>query len=141
MPMPEQKNRLQLNCEDLEGPHLHISRSSRETTVHFAILKATSLQISAKPSYHYMGDDMVERMNRTLLNLPCSYIHTTRDWDQLLPYTHHKTKLSSTGLSPHQVLFGYNPPYSKHECTHKQLNLIVIMNKFNRMEGSSKQPY
>jgi len=52
-------------------------------------------------------------MNRTLLNMLRTYVERAGDWEehlQLLLFAYHTTKHSSTGLSPHEVLFGYNPP-------------------------------
>ena len=59
-----------------------------------------------------MGDGLVERMNRTLLNLLRTYTEDHGDWEeylQLLLFAYRTTKHSSIGLSPHEVLFGYNP--------------------------------
>ena len=56
---------------------------------------------------------LVERMNRTLLNLLRTYTQEEGDWEehlQLLLFVYRTTKHSSTGLSPHEILFGYNPP-------------------------------
>ena len=55
----------------------------------------------------------MERMNRTLLNLLHTYTQEEGDWEehlQLLLFFYHTTKHSSIGLSPHEILFGYNPP-------------------------------
>ena len=52
-------------------------------------------------------------MNRTLLNLLRTYTESCGDWEehlQLLLFAYRTTKHSSMGLSPHEVLFGYNPP-------------------------------
>ena len=60
-----------------------------------------------------MGNGLVERMNRTLLNLLRTYTEGHGDWEehlQLLLFAYRTTKHSSTELSPHEVLFGYNPP-------------------------------
>ena len=55
----------------------------------------------------------MERMNRTLLSLLCTYTESHGDWEehlQLLLFAYRTTKHSSTKLSPHEVLYGYNPP-------------------------------
>ena len=60
-----------------------------------------------------MGDSLVERMNKTLLNVLCSYVEHAGDWEehlQLFLFAYCTTKYSSTGLSPYEVLFQYNPP-------------------------------
>ena len=60
-----------------------------------------------------MGDGLVERMNRTLLNLLRTHAQEDGDWEehlQMLLHVYRTTKHCSTGLSPHEILFGYNPP-------------------------------
>ena len=67
----------------------------------------------AIPHLITLGDGLVERMNRTLLNLLRTYTQEEGDWEehlQLLLFVYRTTKHSSTGLSPHEILFGYNPP-------------------------------
>ena len=63
--------------------------------------------------YHPMGDGLVERMNRSLLTLMCSYVDMEKDWEehlQLLLFLYRTSKLAITGLSSYEVLFGSNPP-------------------------------
>ena len=60
-----------------------------------------------------MGDGLVERMNRSLLNFLRTFVQNEGDWEQhlqLLLYIYRTTKHSSTGLSPYEILFGQNPP-------------------------------
>ena len=59
-----------------------------------------------------MGDGLVERMNRSLLNLLRALVKTESDWDehvQLLLFVYRTTKHSTTKLSPYEILFGQNP--------------------------------
>ena len=59
-----------------------------------------------------MGDGLVERMNRSLLNLLRTFTQQG-NWEQhlqLLLFVYRTTKHSSTGLSPYEVIFGCNPP-------------------------------
>ena len=77
------------------------------------LCRAFKITKSRTTPYHPMGDGLVERMNRTLLNLLRSYTQEGGDWEehlQLLLFIYRTTKHSSTGLSPHEILFGYNPP-------------------------------
>ena len=77
------------------------------------LCKAFRITKSRTTPYHPMGDGLVERMNRTLLNLLRTYTEGHGDWEehlQLLLFAYRTTKHSSTELSPHEVLFGYNPP-------------------------------
>ena len=60
-----------------------------------------------------MGDGLVERMNRSLLNLLPSYVDREGDWEehfQLLLFLYRTTKHATACLSPYEVLFGSNPP-------------------------------
>ena len=90
--------------------------------------------------YHPMGDGLVERMNRSLLNLLRVFTDSRHDWEehlQLLLFfyrtaRHSSTGLffyrtarhSSTGLSPYEVLFGNNPP-----LLHLSFNITIMMGK------------
>ena len=52
-------------------------------------------------------------MNRLLLSLLRTYVERETQWEehlQLLLYIYRTTKHSSTGFSPFEVLFGFNPP-------------------------------
>jgi len=63
--------------------------------------------------YHPMGDGLVERMNRSLLNLLRAFAQKSSDWEdhlQLLMYVYRTSKHTSTGMSPHEIIFGLNPP-------------------------------
>jgi len=58
-----------------------------------------------------MGDGLVERMNRSLLNP--SHLVEKDSWEehlQLLLFIYRTTKHSTTGLSPLEVPFWSNPP-------------------------------
>ena len=77
------------------------------------LCRAFNITKSRTTPYHPMGDGLVERMNRTLLSLLRTYTQQQGDWEehlQLLLFIYCTTKHSSTGLSPHEILFGHNPP-------------------------------
>ena len=60
-----------------------------------------------------MGDGLVERMNRSTLNLLRGLVQQEGDWEeqlQSLLYVYRTTKHATTGLSPYEILFGSNPP-------------------------------
>ena len=60
-----------------------------------------------------MRDGLVERMNRSLLNLLRTFIEKEVDWEQHLQflfYIYCTTKHSSTGFPPFEIIFGSNPP-------------------------------
>ena len=77
------------------------------------LCRAFNITKSLTTPYHPMGDGLVERTNRTLLSLLRTYTQEQGDWEehlQLLLFIYRTTKHSSTGLSPHEILFGHNPP-------------------------------
>ena len=60
-----------------------------------------------------MGDGLVERMNRSLLTLLRIHVQKDSEWEdhlQLLLFMYRTTKHTTTGLSPYEILFGYNLP-------------------------------
>ena len=72
-------------------------------------LDAFGIQKSHTTAYHPQGDRLVERFNRSLLQLLCTYIDKEFDWEQHLPlalYAYRTTVYSSTGISPHMLMFG-----------------------------------
>ena len=76
----------------------------------------TAFGVKKSHTTPYMGDGLVERMNRSLLNLLRAYTDNRHDWEehlQLLLFFYRTTRHSVTGLSPYEVLFGANPlsPY------------------------------
>ena len=79
----------------------------------FILCAAFGVTKSRTTPYHPMGDGLVERMNRSLLNLLRTYTDSRHDWEehlQLLLFFYRTTRHSVTGLSPYEVLFGSNPP-------------------------------
>ena len=77
------------------------------------LCKAFNVKKSHTTPYHPMGDGLVERMNRSLLNLLRAFAQKSSDWEdhlQLLMYVYRTSKHTSTGMSPHEIIFGLNPP-------------------------------
>ena len=108
---------------DPEGQCVLLGRTSRkapfgprknfESKILAYLCGAFGVKKSRTTPYHPMGDGLVERMNRSLLNLLRSYTEKEGDWEenlQLLLYMYRSTKHTTTGLSPYEVLFGVNPP-------------------------------
>jgi transposase InsO family protein len=80
--------------------------------------------------YHPMSDGMVERYNRTVLNMLSTYVsENQRDWDEHLPFVtaaYRSTVHESTGFSPNLLFLGREvytpidllfgpPPNTSHE--------------------------
>ena len=123
VPMPDQKAKrivqiLKDQVFTVVGPpeKLHSDQGRNfESYILSELCKAFRITKSHTTPYHPIGDGLVERMNRTLLNLLHTYtdLEGHGDWEehlQLLLFAYRTTKHSSTELSPHEVLFGYNPP-------------------------------
>ena len=77
------------------------------------LCKAFKVTKSHTTPYHPPEDGLVERMNRSMLNLLRTFVQQEGNWEQhlqLLLYIYRTTKHTSTGLSPREILFGHNPP-------------------------------
>ena len=85
-----------------------------ESTMLKQSLEAFGIAKSRTTAYHPEGDGMVERFNRSLLQLLRVYVDTQSDWEKHLPlalYAYCTAVHSSTGVSPHFLMFG-RPPHS-----------------------------
>ncbi len=100
----------------LVGPpqRLHSDQGRNfESHILAELCQAFGVKKSRTTPYHPMGDGLVERMNRSLVNLLRTYVEKEGDWEehlQLLLFLYRTTSHSITGLSPYEVLFGCNPP-------------------------------
>ena len=69
--------------------------------------------------YHPQRDGMVERFNRSLLQLLRTYVDAQSDWERYLPlvlYAYRTSVHSSTDISPFVLMFGCHPwsmPFAK----------------------------
>ena len=78
----------------------------KKTCAAFGIVK------SRTTSYHPQGDGMVERLNRTLLQLLRAYVQQQSDWECQLPlllYAYRTARHTLTHLSPFLLLMGREP--------------------------------
>ena len=85
-----------------------------ESTLFHQVLQAFGIHKTRTTAYHPQGDGMVERFNRSLLQLLRCYVDTEDDWERYLPlvlYAYRTAQHSSTGVSPFQLMFG-RPPQS-----------------------------
>ena len=69
---------------------------------------------SQTSAYHPQGDGMVERLNRSLLQLLRTYVNIDKeaDWERYLPlalYAYRTAVHSTTGVSPFELMFGRQP--------------------------------
>ena len=75
-------------------------------------LQAYGITKSRTTAYHPQGDGMVERFNRSLLQLLRSYTQKEADWEFHLPlalFAYRTAIHSSTGVSPFEMMFGRAP--------------------------------
>ena len=83
-----------------------------ESAVLKQTLDAFGIRKSHTTAYHPQGDGLVERFNRSLLQLLRTYVDKEFDWEQHLPlalYAYRTAAHSSTGISPHMLMFGREP--------------------------------
>jgi len=84
------------------------------------LCKAFGVEKSHTTPYHPMGDGLVERINRSLLNLLRTLMEKRSNWEdhlQLLLFAYRTTQHSTTKMSPYEVLFGQNPPLLQLPCS------------------------
>ena len=75
-------------------------------------LKAFGTSKSHTTAYHPQGDGMVERFNRSLLQMLRSYVQVKQEWEMYLPlvlYAYRTAIHSSTGYSPFELMYGRPP--------------------------------
>ena len=83
---------------------------SFESSIVQSSLDAFGVQKSHTTPNHPQGDGMVERFNRSLLQLLRTYIEKQKDWEQHLPlalYVYRTTTHTSTGMSSFQLMYMY----------------------------------
>ena len=83
-----------------------------ESTVFHQTLKAFGVEKSCTTTYHPEDDGMVERFNRSLLQLLRTYVEKEEDWEKHLPlalYAYRTAVHSSTGGSPFMLMYGREP--------------------------------
>ena len=90
---------------------LHV-RITSNSTVLKQTLEAFGISKSRTTAYHPQGDGLVERFNRSLLQLLRSFVQSEPDWERYLPlvlYAYRTARHTSTGVSPFQLMFGRHP--------------------------------
>lgn len=96
---------------------LHSDQGSNfESTILHQTLDAFGVTKSRTTAYHPAGDGLVERFNRSLLQMLRAYVQQQHDWEQYLPlvlYAYRTAVHASTGVSPFELMFGrqgHKPP-------------------------------
>ena len=89
-----------------------------ESTILCQTLEAFGVTKSHTTAYHPAGDGLVERFNRSLLQMLRAYTQQHSDWEKYLHfvlYAYRTATHSSTGVSPFELMFGrcaHKPPLS-----------------------------
>lgn len=83
-----------------------------ESSILKQTLVAFGVEKSHTTAYHPQCDGMVERFNRSLLQLLRSYVDRNEDWERYLPlllYAYRTAIHSTTGVSPFVLMYGCQP--------------------------------
>ena len=84
-----------------------------ESTLLKSTLEAFGIAKSRTTAYHPQGDGMVERLNRSLLQLMRTYVdREPADWERYLPlvlFAYRTAVHASTGISPFELMYGRQP--------------------------------
>ena len=83
-----------------------------ESTIFQQTLEAFGINKRRTTAYHPQCDGMVERVNRSLLQLLRAYVEKDYEWERYLPlvlYAYRTAVHTSTGVSPFVLMFGREP--------------------------------
>lgn len=83
-----------------------------ESSIMRQTLEAFGIKKSRTTAYHPQGDGMVERFNRSLLQMLRSYVNDQAEWERYLPFVlfAYRTAVhASTGVTPFEMMFGRAP--------------------------------
>uniref|UniRef100_A0A5S6QMV6 RNA-directed DNA polymerase n=1 Tax=Trichuris muris TaxID=70415 RepID=A0A5S6QMV6_TRIMR len=97
------------------------------------VLEAFRVKKTRTTSYHPQGNGLVERTNRTIIQMLGTYVdrhHDCEDGLQMLLYAYHMFRHAATGVSPYLLMFGrkarplpiYNLQSEFHMLPHDYVN-------------------
>lgn len=94
-----------------------------ESTILKQTCEAFGIHKSRTTAYHPQGDGLVERVNRSLLQMFRTYCNQSSDWEQWLPlllYAYRSSTHTSTKCSPYLLMFGREPslPVNTSQLAH-----------------------
>lgn len=128
-----------------------------ESTILHQTLDAFGITKSCTTAYHPAGDGLVERFNRSLLQMLRAYVLHQSDWEQYLPlvlYAYRTAVHTSTGVSPFELMFGrsaHNPPLSskvahdvtsyQHQLQAKLSQMMDFVEAHNTQASSQQKQY
>ena len=124
-----------------------------ESTILRQTLGAFGVAKTRTTAYHPAGDGLVERFNRSLLQMLRAFVNEG-DWEQYLPfvlYAYRTSVHSSTGVSPFELMYGrcaHKPTLTmttSHDITSYQHQLLDKLSKLydfveaHNVQASNKQ--
>ena len=100
---------------------LHLDQGRNfESSILRQTLEAFGIKKTRTTAYHPQGDGMVERFNRSLLQLLRAYVERQTEWEQYLPFVlfaYHTAVHTSTGVSPFELMYGRPPSHHPFPST------------------------
>ena len=79
--------------------------------------KSLGIKKTRTTAYHPQGNSLVERGNRTILQMLRCYVEKSHEWEKFFPlvlYAYRTTKHASTGITPFELMYGRDPPNMIH---------------------------
>ena len=79
--------------------------------------KSLGIKKTHTTAYHPQGNALVERSNRTVLQMLRCYTEKSYDWEEYLPlvlYAYWTTKHATTGIAPYQLMYGRDVTNKTH---------------------------
>ena len=108
-----------------------------ESTILLQTLEVFGVNKSHTTTYHPAGDGLVERFNRSVLQMLRAYVQRHNDWEQYLPlvlYVYRTAVHSSTGVTPFELMFGrcaHKPPIPTKECMMPYLTKTIYVQNWH----------
>ena len=89
---------------------LHSDQGSNfESSILRQTLEAFGIKKSRTTAYHSQGDGMVERLNRFLLQMLCSYVNDHAEWEPLVLFAYRTAVHALTEITPFEMMLGHTP--------------------------------
>ena len=145
IPLPDQKASTIADaviklCSSFGIPDILHSYQDRnfESTLFSQVLQAIGVHKTRTTVYHPQGGGMVERFNRSLLQLHRCYIDTEDNLEHYLPlvlYTYCTAQHSSTGVTSFQFMFGKSSPFCQSKAFDPNTYSVQLPAKLASLQG------
>ena len=97
--------------------------------------KSLGIRKTHTTAYHPEGNSLVERSNRSILQMLRCYVEKSHEWETYLPlvlFAYRTTKHSSTGVTPFEIMFGRNPTEMTEWCKPPEEDITSYQLHLNR---------